>query len=240
MLFSKEELDLLLQREESNQAKTLKRNILTIDIPMLASILYLFCTSLIIVNKRDELNQINNQLNKVNITLDQSQRQLEEASKELANKRTEIETAKRQLDELNTRFTVLKKSIPEDSPQQSSLSEVQQSIIELNQSLDSLLEYKIKIRYISGSEKIRQDALSIKKLLENKIDPSKIEIEEVDENTMKNYWGSTEYEIRYDKQAETKEALLLQSNIQSALTLRVCLREATTNTPDFLSIFLSH
>lgn len=223
MSFSQEEINLLIEKAEVNRVKARRQAIWAIALPVLATIVYLGFTISLIRDKQIQLTETNKKL-------ENRQTQLLETTIELENKQVTLAETQDQLQESQDRLEEV-----EDRIKEVKNSEFEQAINDLNEILGS---DKIKIRYI---ESAKEDALKIIDLLQEQgIENIQIDKAAISEDVMKSYWYAHGYEIRFDKQTEEKKATELQKEIQSSLGLQIALRESTTPSPKFISIFLSN
>lgn len=113
---------------------------------------------------------------------------------------------------------------------------------EINNSIiESLKNYQIKIRYQSNLEEYKSDADTIYNRIKSLIteeNENNIERVAATKEAMRD-WGARSYEIRYWQPTETAEAKFLKEKIIEKDSIQISLREATTETRRFLSIFLA-
>jgi chromosome segregation ATPase len=220
MSFSQEEINLLIEKAEINRAKARRQSIWAIALPMLATIVYLGITISLIKDKQTELAEIDKELAETNKEIEKQQTELAEIQDQLQEKKDKLKEVEEELKSVN--------------PELLKNPEFEQTINDLNEILGS---NRIKIRYTESS---KEDAFKIRDLLQAQgIRNVEIDQAAISVDRMKFYWYAQGYEIRYDKQTELQKASELQKAIQSSLGLQITLRESTTPSPNFLSIFLS-
>ena len=229
MSSSQEKINLLIEKAEINRDNARKQMRLVILLCILFPIFYLGIVSSIIKSKQTELAAIQTEL---------AVKETELAAKEteLAAKKAELLATTSKLEEA-TIITEEKQATIEQATEvlnNSGLSnnpEFEQTLTALNETLGS---ERIKIRYVKSSE---EDAIKIRDHLQKEI--KNVEIEGVDEDTMRLYWSVEGYVIRHDKNdTEKKSAEKLESEIESLLERQVSLQESTIPSPNFISIFL--
>ena len=229
MSSSQEKINLLIEKAEINRDNARKQMRLVILLCILFPIFYLGIVSSIIKSKQTELAAIQTEL---------AVKETELAAKEteLAAKKAELLATTSRLEEA-TIITEEKQATIEQATEvlnNSGLSnnpEFEQTLTALNETLGS---ERIKIRYVKSSE---EDAIKIRDHLQKEI--KNVEIEGVDEDTMRLYWSVEGYVIRHDKNdTEKKSAEKLESEIESLLERQVSLQESTIPSPNFISIFL--
>ena len=229
MSSSQEKINLLIEKAEINRDNARKQMRLVILLCILFPIFYLGIVSSIIKSKQTELAAIQTEL-----AVKETELAVKET--ELAAKKAELLATTSKLEEA-TIITEEKQATIEQATEvlnNSGLSnnpEFEQTLTALNETLGS---ERIKIRYVKSSE---EDAIKIRDHLQKEI--KNVEIEGVDEDTMRLYWSVEGYVIRHDKNdTEKKSAEKLESEIESLLERQVSLQESTIPSPNFISIFL--
>ena len=236
MSSSQEKINLLIEKAEINRDNARKQMRLVILLCILFPIFYLGIVSSIIKSKQTELAAIQTELAVKETELAVKETELAAKETELAAKKAELLATTSKLEEA-TIITEEKQATIEQATEvlnNSGLSnnpEFEQTLTALNETLGS---ERIKIRYVKSSE---EDAIKIRDHLQKEI--KNVEIEGVDEDTMRLYWSVEGYVIRHDKNdTEKKSAEKLESEIESLLERQVSLQESTIPSPNFISIFL--
>ncbi|MDJ0507882.1 MAG: hypothetical protein QNJ64_01300 [Crocosphaera sp.] len=132
-----------------------------------------FVIALVGVFAQDYLSKLESTQAKIEVkeaqeALELVKQQIEEARNERDKWIIKVKELKLEANSINQKIAEEKAQAPENSPQRQALEKVENQVNTLQQRLNDLLQFKVKIRYLNNSTKSQNDAQRIESILKNK------------------------------------------------------------------------